>query len=95
VRSSRSFPRRKHSWIGSTETNSLRSGTAPDLDGRSDPTTQDAGVETDVWKIEGLDRVEDCHKSRRPPARCSRVGCIILGRGEDAEGLQWLTTAAR
>jgi myo-inositol catabolism protein IolC len=58
---------------------------------------QDAGVEPDVWKIEGLDRVEDCQKivtAARRQGR-SRVGCIILGRGEDARKVcEWLTTAA-
>ncbi len=66
---------------------------------------QDAGVEPDVWKIEGLDRREDCKRvvaAARRGGR-SRVGCIILGRGEDDEkgsrvahhccggpGLHWL-----
>ena len=45
---------------------------------------QDAGVEPDVWKIEGLDRPDDCKRivaAARRGGR-SRVGCIILGRGE-------------
>lgn len=43
---------------------------------------QEAGVEPDVWKIEGLDRRD-------------RVGCIVLGRGEnDAKVREWLATAA-
>src|SRR5262249_33584825 len=46
---------------------------------------QDAGVEPDVWKIEGLDRREDCEKVVAAARRGGRdnVGCIILGRGED------------
>ena len=46
---------------------------------------QDAGVEPDVWKIEGLDRREDCEKIVAAARRGGRdkVGCIILGRGED------------
>jgi myo-inositol catabolism protein IolC len=58
---------------------------------------QDAGVEPDVWKIEGLDRAEDCAKIVAGARRGGRerVGCIILGRGEDdAKVRQWLTTAA-
>jgi 5-dehydro-2-deoxygluconokinase len=58
---------------------------------------QDAGVEPDVWKIEGLDRREDCQKVVTAARRGGRnkVGCIILGRGEDdAKVCQWLTTAA-
>jgi|SRR5271165_2386457 len=58
---------------------------------------QDAQVEPDVWKIEGLDRHEDCEKmvaAARREGR-DRVGCIILGRGEDDKKVrEWLTTAA-
>jgi myo-inositol catabolism protein IolC len=58
---------------------------------------QDAGVEADVWKIEGLDRREDCEKIVAVAHRNNRdkVGCIILGRGENDEKVhQWLATAA-
>jgi 5-dehydro-2-deoxygluconokinase len=58
---------------------------------------QDSGVEPDVWKIEGLDRREDCEKIVAAARRGGRdkVGCIILGRGEDAKKVrEWLTTAA-
>jgi myo-inositol catabolism protein IolC len=58
---------------------------------------QDAGVEPDVWKIEGLDRREDCEAIVSVAHRGGRdnVGCIILGRGEnDAKVREWLATAA-
>jgi myo-inositol catabolism protein IolC len=58
---------------------------------------QDAGVEPDVWKIEGLDRREDCEKIVTAAHRAGRdqVGCIVLGRGEDDKKVhEWLTTAA-
>jgi 5-dehydro-2-deoxygluconokinase len=58
---------------------------------------QDAGVEADVWKIEGLDRRDDCAKVVAAAHRGGRdkVGCIILGRGEDDKKVrQWLETAA-
>jgi myo-inositol catabolism protein IolC len=58
---------------------------------------QDAGVEPDVWKIEGLDRREDCEKMVATARAGGRdaVGCIILGRGEDDQKVrEWLTTAA-
>jgi len=44
---------------------------------------QDAGVEPDVWKIEGLDRQEDCVKAVEMARRGGRntVGLIVLGRG--------------
>ncbi len=58
---------------------------------------QDAGIEPDLWKIEGLDRREDCVKvvgAARRGGR-SQVGCIILGRGEDEKKVEeWLRTAA-
>jgi len=58
---------------------------------------QDAGVEPDVWKIEGLDRQDDCVKIVEVARRDGRtkVGCIVLGRGEDEQKVvQWLQTAA-
>jgi 5-dehydro-2-deoxygluconokinase len=58
---------------------------------------QDADVEADIWKIEGLDRREDCEKivaSARRDGR-EKVGCIVLGRGEDDKKVrEWLETAA-
>jgi myo-inositol catabolism protein IolC len=58
---------------------------------------QEAGVEPDVWKIEGLDRREDCERMVTAAQRNGRdhVGCIVLGRGENEEKVrEWLTTAA-
>jgi len=58
---------------------------------------QDAGVEPDVWKIEGLDRRADCEKMVAAARRGGRtsVGCIVLGRGEDDRKVhEWLRTAA-
>jgi myo-inositol catabolism protein IolC len=58
---------------------------------------QGAQVEPDVWKIEGLDRREDCENvvaAARRNGR-NRVGCIILGRGEDDKKVRdWLAIAA-
>src|SRR3989442_15071248 len=59
---------------------------------------QGAGVEPDIWKIEGLDRREDCEQIVAAARRGGRdtVGCIVLGRGEDDKKVrQWLMTAAR
>jgi len=58
---------------------------------------QEAGIEPDVWKIEGLDRREDCCRIVDIARRGGRddVGCIVLGRGADEQKVtQWLTTAA-
>jgi 5-dehydro-2-deoxygluconokinase len=58
---------------------------------------QDAGVEPDIWKIEGLDRRKDCYRVVEAARRNGReeVGLIILGRGEDDKKVhEWLTTAS-
>jgi 5-dehydro-2-deoxygluconokinase len=59
---------------------------------------QDSQVEPDVWKVEGLERREDCQKIVVAARRGGRthVGCIVLGRGEDDQKVaEWLRTAAR
>ena len=69
----------------------------PQLMVRAIEELQDDGVEPDVWKIEGLDRREDCEKVVAAAKRGGRdrVSCIILGRGEDDQKVhEWLTTAA-
>jgi 5-dehydro-2-deoxygluconokinase len=58
---------------------------------------QHAGVEPDIWKIEGLDSRKDCEKVVGAARRGGRdkVGCIILGRGEDDPKVhEWLATAS-
>ena len=58
---------------------------------------QQAGVEPDVWKIEGLDRRADCEAVVAAARRDGRgeVGCIVLGRGSDEAGIvAWLRAAA-
>jgi myo-inositol catabolism protein IolC len=58
---------------------------------------QNAGVEPDVWKVEGLERHEDCERVVDAARRGGRnqVGCIILGRDEDDGRVrEWLATAA-
>jgi myo-inositol catabolism protein IolC len=60
-------------------------------------TLQDAGVEPDVWKVEGLDRRQDCEHVVATARRGGRseVGCIVLGRNADRERvLHWLEIAA-
>src|SRR5260370_24098205 len=58
---------------------------------------QNAGVEPDVWKIEGLDRRDDCAAVVAAARRDGRdkVGCIILGRASNEAGIiGWLRAAA-
>jgi myo-inositol catabolism protein IolC len=59
---------------------------------------QDAGVEPDLWKVEGLDRREDCEAIVAVVRRGGRepVRCIVLGRGEDDQKARnWLGVAAQ
>jgi myo-inositol catabolism protein IolC len=58
---------------------------------------QDAGVEPDIWKVEGLDSREHCERVVEAAQRDGRdeVGCIVLGRAADEDKVvQWLETAA-
>ncbi len=58
---------------------------------------QDAGVDPDIWKIEGLDRREDCERVVATARRDGRnkVGCIVLGRAAEREKVVgWLEAAA-
>jgi myo-inositol catabolism protein IolC len=58
---------------------------------------QEAGVEPDVWKIEGIEDQADCEKIA---AQCRRDGrdrviCVVLGRGaDDAKVEHWLRQGA-
>jgi myo-inositol catabolism protein IolC len=58
---------------------------------------QQSGVEPDVWKIEGIDRREDCEAiaiQTRIAGR-DKVACVVLGRGADEAAVDhWLRTGA-
>ncbi|MCE9582950.1 MAG: DUF2090 domain-containing protein [Planctomycetes bacterium] len=59
---------------------------------------QKAGVEPDVWKVEGVENPADAKKvadAARSGGR-SKVGVIVLGRGESAEKVkEWLKVGAK
>jgi myo-inositol catabolism protein IolC len=58
---------------------------------------QSAGVEPDIWKIEGLDSREDCVRLAEVARAGGRddVRCVVLGRGGDESKVaQWLRTGA-
>ncbi len=57
----------------------------PDLMLRAIREIQDAGVEVDVWKIEGLDARADCVRIAEQCRSGGRdgVACVLLGRGAD------------
>ena len=58
---------------------------------------QAAGVEPDVWKIEGLDARDDCVRVAEAARAGGRdeVECVVLGRGGDeTKVVRWLETGA-
>ena len=58
---------------------------------------QQAGVEPDIWKIEGLDEREDCVRISEQCRTGGRDGvvCIVLGRGADDDAVdRWLRAAS-
>jgi myo-inositol catabolism protein IolC len=69
----------------------------PTLVARSIADFQAAGIEADIWKLEGLNTSEDCAlvvQQARAGGRES-VACIVLGAGASAETVDgWLRAAA-
>ena len=69
----------------------------PELMRRAIAEIQDAGIEVDVWKIEGVDARSDCEMLVSQARSGGRDGvvCVVLGRGaDDAKVDHWLTQAA-
>lgn len=58
---------------------------------------QDAGVEPDIWKIEGIESRDQCRAIAELVRRDGRdqVSCVVLGRGaSDAKVDEWLRAGA-
>jgi myo-inositol catabolism protein IolC len=69
----------------------------PQLMRRAIAEIQDAGIEVDIWKIEGVDERADCEMLVAQARSGGRDGvvCVVLGRGaDDAKVDHWLATAA-
>jgi 5-dehydro-2-deoxygluconokinase len=69
----------------------------PELMRRAIEEIQDAGIEVDVWKIEGLEERSDCEMMVAQARSGGRdgVACVVLGRGaDDAKVDHWLAQAA-
>jgi len=70
----------------------------PELMRRTIEETQAAGIEVDIWKIEGVDQREDAAmlaEQARSGAGRDGVRCVLLGRGASIEKVeQWLRVAA-
>jgi 5-dehydro-2-deoxygluconokinase len=69
----------------------------PELMRRAIAAIQDAGIEVDIWKIEGVDERSDCEMLVAQTRTGGRDGVVsvVLGRGaDDAKVDHWLTQAA-
>lgn len=69
----------------------------PELTIRTIVEAQAAGVEPDIWKIQGLDRREDCRRVSEQARTGGRdaVACIVLGHGASETKVDhWLREAA-
>lgn len=70
----------------------------PELMRRAIEDIQNAGIEVDVWKIEGVDEQSDAEmlaRQARTGAGREGVTCVLLGRGASTEKVeQWLEEAA-
>jgi 5-dehydro-2-deoxygluconokinase len=69
----------------------------PQLMRRAIAEIQDAGIEADIWKIEGVDQRSDCKMLVAQARTGGREGvaCVVLGRGaDDAKVDAWLNAAA-
>lgn len=69
----------------------------PELMRRAIADFQAAGVEADIWKIEGVDSRGDCERIADQCRSGGRDGvvCVVLGRGaDDAKVDHWLREAA-
>src|SRR4051812_29574823 len=69
----------------------------PELMRRAITELQDAGIEADIWKIEGIDTQEDCEAISKVCRRDGRDGviCVVLGRGANDDKVDhWLRQGA-
>jgi myo-inositol catabolism protein IolC len=69
----------------------------PQLMRRAIAEIQDAGIEVDIWKIEGVDERSDCEMLAEQARSGGREGvvCVVLGRGADDDKVdEWLQAAA-
>jgi myo-inositol catabolism protein IolC len=88
-------PQQLQSVNGSTERYDVE--LRPALMRRAIEEIQDAGIEVDIWKIEGVDERSDCEMLAVQARTGGRDGvvCVVLGRGADDEKVDhWLEQAA-
>jgi myo-inositol catabolism protein IolC len=69
----------------------------PELMLRTIKELQAAGIQVDIWKIEGIDKREDCERISELTRSDGRdnVVCVVLGRGANDEAVDhWLRQGA-
>src|SRR3954447_8363635 len=69
----------------------------PELMRRAIVDIQDAGIDVDIWKIEGVDERSDCEMLAEQSRSGGREGvvCVLLGRGASDDKVDhWLRQAA-
>ena len=65
----------------------------PELMIRAIDELQKAGIEPDIWKIEGIDKREDCERISKQVRSNGRdnIACVVLGRGASDDAVDhWL-----
>jgi 5-dehydro-2-deoxygluconokinase len=80
------------------DTNRYDAELRPELMRRAIEEIQDAGIEVDIWKIEGVEAREDAQRlaeQTRSGSGRENVVCVLLGRGAGTEQVEhWLQQAA-
>ena len=83
--------------VNETDPVAFAAGERPALVARAIAEFQAAGIQADIWKLEGINSSEDCARvveQARAGGRDS-VACIILGAGASSETVDgWLRAAA-
>ncbi len=98
VRAARAGHRRPARRRSAAATDRYDAELRPELMRRAIEDIQNAGIEVDIWKIEGVDERSDAEmlarQARTGPGR-EGVTCVLLGRGASTEKVeQWLEQAA-
>src|SRR2546421_973296 len=69
----------------------------PELMRRAIAELHERGVEPDIWKIEGVDKRDDCERISAEVRKDGRdgVACVVLGRGANEAAVEhWLRTGS-
>jgi myo-inositol catabolism protein IolC len=90
-------PTAEHLALSGGDKASFRAGQFPELLVQSIAEMQNHGIDPDIWKIEGMESVDDCAAVGAQATTQGRDGvrCIVLGSGESQQKVNtWLANAA-